>query len=283
MTSLTDTCVLRNGYRMPCVGFGTWKTPDGEAAINAVTEALKSGYRHIDTAAMYKNESGIGEALRRSEVPRTELFLTSKVWNTERGYDKAMRAFEETVARLGVDYLDLYLIHWPAVAAQFDNWEELNLGTWKALTTLYKEGRIKSIGVSNFQPHHLRALVETEIMPMVNQIEYHPGYMQRDTVDFCRERNILIEAWSPLGRGRLLDHTLLNTLAKKYEKTVAQICLRWCLQNDTVPLPKSVTPSRIAENADIFNFEITAEDMAAINAIPDKVGWSGHDSDLIDF
>lgn len=283
MRSVTDIVTLRNGYTMPCVGFGTWKTPDGDAAINAVTEALNVGYRHIDTAAMYKNESGIGEALRRSNIPREELFLTSKVWNTERGYDKAMRAFEDTVSRLGVEYLDLYLIHWPAVAAQFDNWEELNLGTWKALTTLYKEGRIRSIGVSNFKPHHLRALVETEVMPMVNQIEYHPGYMQRETVDYCRERNIVIEAWSPIGRGRLLDHPLLNELAEKYGKSVAQLCLRWCLQNDTVPLPKSVTPSRIAENATLFDFVISPEDMARIDAIPDKVGWGGHDSDLIDF
>ncbi len=282
MNGLTETVLLRNGYAMPCVGFGTWKTPD-EGVGAAVTEALKQGYRHIDTAAMYQNERGIGEVLQRAEIPRDNLFITSKVWNTERGYDKAMRAFEETLARLQVSYLDLYLIHWPAVAAQYDNWEELNRSTWKALTTLYQEKRIRAIGVSNFQPHHLRALMDTEQIPMVNQIEYHPGYRQDATVSFCREHNILIEAWSPLGRGRLLDYPLLVEMAAKYGKTVAQICLRWCLQNGTVPLPKSVTPSRIAENAALFDFTLSDEDMAAIDAIPDGVGWSGHNSDTIDF
>ena len=279
---LSDTFKLSNGYEIPCVGFGTWQITDEEVVVKSVTDAISAGYRHIDTAAAYENEESIGKAIKLSGVKREDLFVTSKVWNTERGYDKAMKAFEKTINRLGLDYLDLYLIHWPASSSQFDNWEELNLGTWKAMCELYKAGKIKAIGVSNFMEHHLSALMKTEVKPMVNQIEYHPGFMQEETVKFCKENNILVEAWSPLGSGRLLDNQMLKDMAEKYGKTAAQVCLRACLQNGVVPLPKSATSSRINQNADIFDFEISANDMEKINSMP-LYGASGHHPDKVDF
>lgn len=210
------------------------------------------------------------------------MFVTSKVWNTERGYEKTIAAFEKTLSDLGLDYLDLYLIHWPASSSQYDNWEEINLETWRAMTELYKAGRIKSIGVSNFLPHHLKALMKTEVPPMVNQIEYHPGLTQAETVEYCKKHSILVEAWSPLGTGRMLNNETLKSIAGKYKKSVAQLCIRWCLQNGVLPLPKSVTPARIVENADVFDFEITAEDLNAINDMP-YFGGSGLHPDKINF
>ena len=187
MKKLTDSYVLINGVKIPCVGFGTWQTPDGDVAINSVAEAIKCGYRHIDTAAVYGNEESVGRAIKQSGVDRKELFITSKLWNKNRGYESTFKAFEETINKLQTDYLDLYLIHWPASSSRFDNWDEINLDSWKAMTELYKAGKIKAIGVSNFLPHHLESLVKTEIVPMVNQIEFHPGFMQTETVDFCRK------------------------------------------------------------------------------------------------
>ena len=282
MKTLQDSFVLNNGVKIPCVGFGTWQTPDGETAVAAVREALGTGYRHIDTAAAYGNEVSIGEGIRASGLARNEVFVTSKLWNAERGYDKTMAAFEKTVSDLGLDYLDLYLIHWPAAANQFENWQDINLSTWKAMTELYKAGRIRAIGVSNFLPHHLQALMESEVQPMVNQIEFHPGQMQKETLQYCKEHGILVEAWSPLGTGRMLNNETLKTIAGKYKKSVAQLCIRWCLQNGVLPLPKSVTPSRIKENAAVFDFEITAEDMSAINSMA-YCGGSGLHPDKIDF
>lgn len=282
MKTLQDSFVLNNGVKIPCVGFGTWQTPDGETAVAAVREALGVGYRHIDTAAAYGNEVSVGEGIRASGLARSEVFVTSKLWNTERGYDKTMAAFEKTVSDLGLDYLDLYLIHWPAAANQFENWQDINLSTWKAMTELYKAGRIRAIGVSNFLLHHLQALMESEVQPMVNQIEFHPGQMQEETLQYCKEHGILVEAWSPLGTGRMLNNETLKTIAGKYKKSVAQLCIRWCLQNGVLPLPKSVTPSRIKENAAVFDFEITAEDMSAINSMA-YCGGSGLHPDKIDF
>lgn len=281
MKQLSDGYRLSNGMQIPCIGFGTWLTPDGEVAVQAVSEALKAGYRHIDTAAFYGNEVSIGKAIRESGIPREEIFVTSKLWNTERGYEKTMAAFETTLQNLGLEYLDLYLIHWPAAANQYENWDEINLSTWKAMTELYEAGKIKTIGVSNFKPHHLASLMKTEVPPMVNQIEYQPGFTQNETVEYCKKNNVLIEAWSPLGRGKVLAHETLVTIAANYQKTVAQLCIRWCLQNGTLPLPKSVTPSRILENADVFDFAITAEDMATINAL--VIEGEHHDSDQVDF
>ena len=282
MKNLTDTYKLKNGVEIPCIGYGTWQTPNGEAALTAVGEALKVGYRHIDTAAAYKNEASVGEAIRRSGLSREEIFITSKVWNSCRGYEKTMAAFERTVAELGVDYLDLYLIHWPANALQYSDPDALNLDTWRALTELYKAGRIRAIGVSNFKPHHLEPLMATEVPPMVNQIEMHPGHEQSDTVGYCKRHGILVEAWSPLGEGRLLADPTLAAIGEKYGKSTAQVCIRWCLQMGVLPLPKTVTPARMQANADVFDFALSEEDMAEIAALTDY-GFSGHDPDLADF
>ncbi|MFA7745583.1 aldo/keto reductase [Salinicoccus roseus] len=282
MEQLTSTFKLSNGVEIPWVGFGTWQTPDGDTAVNAVKQALVSGYRHIDTAAAYKNEGSVGQAIKESGVAREDIFITSKLWNEDRGYENTKKAFESTLKELGTDYLDLYLIHWPANEKQFDNWEEINLDTWKAMTELYKEGKIKAIGVSNFMTNHLEVLLDTEVKPMVNQIEYHPGYTQDAVVDLCRKHDILVEAWSPIGSGRLLENEELTKIADKYEKSVAQLCIRYVLQKDVLPLPKSVTPSRIEENTDIFDFEIMDEDMKTIDAM-ENVGFSGMDPNEVDF
>lgn len=282
MKQLTDGFVLENGRKIPCIGYGTWQTPDGETAVASVKEAVRTGYRHIDAAACYGNEAGVGRGIYESGIAREELFVTSKVWNTERGYERTMVAFEKTLKDLSLDYLDLYLIHWPAASHQFDNWEEINLSTWKAMTELYKSGKVKAIGVSNFMPHHLKALMETEVPPMVDQIEFHPGMMQEETLDYCRDKGILVEAWSPLGTGRMLANPVLKEIAGTYHKSVAQLCIRWCLQHGVLPLPKSVTPARIAENAEVFDFEITAEDMSRIDRM-DNFGGSGLHPDQVDF
>ena len=280
---LNKNVVLNNGYEIPSIGFGTWQTPDGETAIMAVKTAIEYGYTHVDTAACYKNEKSVGAAIKQSGVDREKLFVTSKVWNTERGYEKTKAAFYKTLDDLGLDYLDLYLIHWPANAVQFENWAEINADTWRALEDLYGEGKIKTIGLSNFMVPHIEALMKTaRIKPMVNQIEYHPGYMQEAVVECCSKLGILVEAWSPIGSGRLLSDPLLGEIAAKYGKSVAQICIRWCLQNDVLPLPKSVTPSRIKENLEVFDFEISECDMKKINGMG-LCGWSGHDPNTVKF
>lgn len=273
---------LNNGYMIPEIGYGTWQSPDSEVTVKGVKAAIACGYRHIDTAAAYKNEESVGEGIKESGIARKDLFVTSKVWNTQRGYEKTIAAFEKTLSDLGLDYLDLYLIHWPASKKDYENWEEINLETWRAMTNLYKAGKIKAIGVSNFKPHHLEALMKTEVKPMVNQIEFHPGFMQEETVKYCRGNGILVEAWSPLGTGRMLTNPDLQEIASHYGKSVAQICIRWCIQHDVLPLPKSVTPSRIEENSNVFDFEINVEDMQRIDAL-ENFGGSGLDPDEVDF
>ena len=282
MKMLTDVYKLSSGAGIPCIGYGTWQTPNGEVATAAVLEALKCGYRHIDTAAAYKNEQSVGEAIRLSGIPREQIFITSKVWNRNRGYEKTVAAFERTLSNLGTDYLDLYLIHWPANARQFSDPDALNLDTWRALVDLYRAGRIRAIGVSNFKPHHLEPLMNTEVPPMVNQIELHPGHSQSETVEYCKKHGILVEAWSPLGEGRVLSDPTLRAIGEKYGKSTAQVCIRWCLECGALPLPKTVTPSRMAENADVFDFSLSDEDMATIAAL-EGLGFSGHDPDFVDF
>lgn len=273
MKQLTDSFILSNGVKIPCVGFGTWQTPDGETAVKAVCAALEAGYRHIDGAAIYGNEKSVGEAIAASGVPREELFVTSKLWNDEHGYESTLRAFEKTTADLGLDYLDLYLIHWPIPAKFKNEWQEANAQTWRAFEKLYREGRIRAIGISNFLPHHVAELKKTaEILPMVNQIEYHPGLMQKEAAEYSKQEGMLIEAYSPLGTGKMLSNETLRGIGEKYGKSVAQVCIRWVLQNGALPLPKSVTPSRIRENAEIFDFALSAEDMAVIDAMIDPDG-----------
>ncbi|MBN2627939.1 MAG: aldo/keto reductase [Spirochaetales bacterium] len=282
MNRLTDSFTLENGYSIPCLGYGTWQTPDGQTAVTSVKKALETGYRHIDTAAVYGNEVGVGQGIAASGIPRDEIFVTSKVWNSQRGYSRTLDAFAKTLSDLQLDYLDLYLIHWPANERQFKEWDTLNRETWRAMTELYNQGKIRAIGVSNFKPHHLESLMKTEVPPMVNQIEYHPGQLQEKTVRYCREHNILVEAWSPLGTGKMLTNPTLNSIADKYNRSAAQICIRWILQNGLLPLPKSVTPSRIEENARVFDFTLDGEDMKTIGDM-EYFGGSGLDPDLVDF
>lgn len=272
MENVRSTYSLKNGLEIPVVGFGTWKTPDGDDAYDSVSEALKAGYRHIDTAAVYGNEESVGKAIKDSGLSREDVFVTSKVWNTERGYDKTIAAYEASLEKLGMDYLDLYLIHWPAIEKQNDDWEELNKESWRALMDLYKVGKVKSIGVSNFQKKHMEALKDAEILPMVNQIEFHPGWLQEETRELCKELGILVEAYSPNGNGKLLKDDTLLKIAEKYGKSVAQICIRWTLQHGTLPLPKSVTPEYIKENTEVFDFEISDEDMQTIDEMEYLVG-----------
>jgi len=274
---------LSNGYKIPSIGFGTWQSPDGDVAFSANMTALECGYRHVDCASIYRNEASLGKAVKESGIAREEIFVTSKLWTKKRGYENAKAGFEKTMATLGLDYLDLYLIHWPASPSRFENWKEINAETWRAFEELYEEGKIKAIGVSNFKKHHLEALLETaKIVPMVNQIEYHPGFTQDDLVAYCKEKGICVEAWSPIGSGRLLENETLLKIAEKYNKSVAQICIRFCLQNDVLPLPKSVTPSRIKENIDVFDFNISDEDMKTISEM-ELCGYSGFDPDSVEF
>lgn len=279
MKSLKDSYQLKNGVKIPCVGFGTYLTPDGDTTVRAVKEAIRVGYRHMDTAAVYKNEKSVGRAIRESEINRNALFVTSKVWNKDQGFDSTLRAFEKTLSDLELEYLDLYLIHWPVPKGHDHDWKKINRETWRAMEQLLEEGRVRAIGVSNFKAHHLNALMETAvILPMVDQIEIHPGLNQNDTIRFCKEHDMVVEAWGPLSQGKLFQINDLDELAERYQKTVAQICLRWHLQRGVIPLPKSVTPARMAENADIFDFELSREDMDYISRI--KCGSSGLDPDI---
>lgn len=283
LTSLTSDLKLSNGVTIPGLGYGTYQTPP-EDAYRAVTDALAVGYRHIDTAARYGNESGVGQAVKDSGLKREEVFITSKLWNTERGYDKAMAAFEKTLAELGTDYLDLYLIHWPANEKQFgQEAAALNLDTWRVFEDLYKAGKIKAIGVSNFMPNHLEALLaQAEIKPMVNQIEVHPGWPQTEAIRYCQRNDILVEAWAPLGEAAALSNPVLAKIAAKYDHTPAQVCLRWEIQQGILPLPKSVHKERMAENTKLFDFELTEDEMDIIGALR-NLGGQCKVPDQVDF
>lgn len=258
--SLQGTVLLHNGVKMPYFGLGVYKVEEGNEVIDSVKTALEVGYRAIDTAALYENEEGVGKAIKASGIPRKEIFVTTKVWNTDHGYEKTLKAFDKSISKLGLDYVDLYLIHWPG--------KDTFIDTWRALEKLYRDGRVRAIGVSNFKPHHLQTLMEhSEEKPVINQVELHPYFQQKELREFCKQHDIVVEAWSPLGRGQVLDDPVLAEIGKKYGKTPAQVTLRWHLQNDIVIIPKSVTPSRIKENADIFDFELTAEDMEQIDQL----------------
>ena len=274
ITDLTGYVTLNNNIRMPYFGLGVYKAEDGQEVINSVTNALKVGYRHVDTASLYGNEKGVGTAIRESGVKREEVFVTSKVWNSDQGYDSSLKAFDLSLKNLGFDYLDLYLIHWP---------KDKSKETWKAFETLYKQGVVKAIGVSNFLKYHLEDLIQSaEIMPMVNQMEFHPYLVQQNLIDYCHQHKIQYEAWSPLMQGRILSDKTLMQLAQKYQKDVAQLVLRWNLQKDVVTIPKSSQPERILSNSQIFDFEITQEDMDSIDGL-DKSIRIGADPANFDF
>ena len=266
---------LANGVQIPAVGLGTWQTPDDETGYQAVLSALKLGYRHIDTAQGYRNEDIVGRAVRDSGISREEVFITSKLDNPNHGYDNTIRSFEETLQKLGTDYVDLFLIHWPNPLQYRSTWQLTNSETWNAFEELYHAGKIRAIGISNFRQHHIDELLKTaEIMPMVNQIRLCPGDTQDELVQYCRERNILLEAYSPLGTGQIFKVPEMQALAEKYHKSIAQVCIRWSLQNGFLPLPKSVTAERISENIDVFGFELSDEDVGLIASLTGCVGLS---------
>ena len=267
--------LLSNDVQIPVIGFGTWQTPSDETGVNAVITALQSGYRHIDTAQGYRNEDIVGKAVKDSGIPREEIFLTSKLDNPNHGYDNTMRSFERTLEQLGTDYVDLFLIHWPNPLQYRATWQQTNAETWKAFEELYRAGKIRAIGISNFRQHHIDELMKTaEITPMVNQIRLCPGEPQEALVGYCRERNILLEAYSPLGTGQIFKVPEMQALAEKYQKSIAQICIRWSLQNGFLPLPKSVTADRIRENIDVFSFALSDEDVSLIAGLTGCVGLS---------
>ncbi|WP_200416535.1 aldo/keto reductase [Virgibacillus salexigens] len=253
---------LNNGLKMPQLGFGVWQVPNDEATP-AVEKALEVGYRSIDTAKVYDNERGVGKALASSNIPREDLFITTKVWNTDQGYENTLKAFDESLEKLGLDYVDLYLIHWPT--PEYDEYVE----TYKALEKLYKDGRVKAIGVCNFNVEHLQRLLdECEIVPAVNQIECHPYLQQKEVKEFCAKHDIYVEAWSPLMQGGdVLNNEVITNIAANYNKTAAEVVLRWHLQYDNIVIPKSVTPSRIEENFDVFDFELSADELEKIKGL----------------
>ncbi|MBU8906813.1 aldo/keto reductase [Desertibacillus haloalkaliphilus] len=272
--SLQDATTLHNGVEMPWFGLGVFKVEEGEEVIEAVKAALKHGYKSIDTAKVYKNEEGVGQAIKELGVPRDELFITSKVWNRDHGYEKTLEAFDKSLDRLDLDYLDLYLIHWPGK----DTFKD----TWKALEKLYKDGRVRAIGVCNFEIHHLEELMsEAEIKPMVNQVEYHPHLTQKELLSFCQKEGIQLEAWSPLKHGELLTEPTISAIAKKHQKTEAQVILRWDLQNKVVTIPKSIKEQRIIDNANVFDFELSKEDMEKIDGLNKNERFGPHPDEFM--
>jgi len=275
---------MQNGVEIPKIGFGTWQVPDGPVVENAVLAALECGYTHIDTAFVYDNEKGVGKAVAQSGIPREDLFITTKLWNTKQGYESTLESFEVSLENLKMDYVDLYLIHWPITYAYTDEFPQRVWDTWRAFEELYAAKRVRAIGISNFIVHHLESLMEkVNIVPMVNQLEIHPGYNQAEIVEYCQKNDIIVESWSPLANGKLLaECALLIELSEKYGKTPAQIALRWNLQKGLLPLPRSVKPARIAENFDVFGFELEQEDVQRITDMPEEY-FSGNHPDRIEF
>jgi len=258
--SVTDAAILQNGVKMPWIGLGVFRVEEGEPVENAVRWALEAGYRHIDTAAIYGNERGVGKAIRKSGVPREDVFVTTKVWNSDQGYEKTLAAFDASLERLGMDYVDLYLVHWPV--------KELYKETWRALEAIYESGRARAIGVSNFLIHHLQDLMtDARVMPMVNQVEFHPYLQQPELQAFCREHHIQLEAWRPLMKGQVMEIPELVMLGEKHGKNPVQITLRWMIQKRVVTIPKSARKERIFSNIDIFDFSLDEADMALIDSL----------------
>ncbi|MEU5217323.1 aldo/keto reductase [Streptomyces sp. NPDC020807] len=273
-TPAVPTVTLNNGVEIPQLGFGVFQVPDDETTA-AVTTALETGYRSIDTAAIYGNETGVGRALAASGLPRGELFVTTKLWNADQGYEATLRAFDDSLAKLGLDYVDMYLIHWPAPAR--DQYAD----SWRALERLAQEGRVRAVGVSNFQPAHLQRLLSgSTLTPAVNQIELHPALQQAELRAFHAEHGIATEAWSPLAQGAVLDDRAIGELAARHGKSPAQVVLRWHLQLGNIVIPKSVTPARVRENFDVFDFTLADEEMRALSALDDDLRTGPHPDDL---
>lgn len=271
--------VLQNGVKMPRIGYGTYKCTDGSDE-RVVRMALDAGYRMLDTAAFYGNEAYVGKSVRESGIPRKELFLTSKVWKSDLGYEKTKKSVEESLERLQTDYLDLCLIHWPKPDPESTDWKELDRGSWKALEELYHRGTVRAIGVSNFLPHHLEALMETaEVRPMVDQLELHVGYLQEAAVQYCKSWGIQVQAWSPLGRRRVLEEPMVVKMAQKYQASPAQFLLRFLLQQNIAVIPKASSMERMRQNLELPEFVITEEDMHLLRCLP-QAGWSGEHPDL---
>lgn len=269
MLNLHSTKKLINGVEMPRLGLGVYKMTNPDEAYSAMSHALEAGYIAIDTAALYDNEEQVGQAVRDSKKKREELFITSKVWNTDQGYDQTLRAFETSLKKLDMDYLDLYLTHWPV--------PELYVDTYRAIERLYDEKLIRATGVSNHEPHHLEKLLATaNVQPMINQIELHPHLIQQKNRDFAKQHNIAVTSWSPLGRGRVLEDEAIMKLGEKYGKSAAQVIIRWHLQHDLIVIPKSVKEVRIQQNADVFDFELTTEDMQAIDMLNRDERYGSH-------
>jgi methylglyoxal/glyoxal reductase len=276
---LQETTTLNNGVKMPWLGLGVFKVEEGPELVHAIKTAICHGYRSIDTASIYGNEAGVGEGIREgmkeAGISREDLFITSKVWNADLGYESTIRAYEESLKKLGLEYLDLYLIHWP-VEGKYKE-------AWRALETIYKEGKVKAIGISNFQIHHLEELMkDASVIPVINQVEYHPRLTQEELKEFCQKHHIQLEAWSPLMQGELLNNPVLQEIAQTYGKSVAQVILKWDLQNDVVTIPKSTKTHRIIENASVFDFVLSEEDMKRINEL-NQNKRVGPDPDNFDF
>ncbi|KAH9589300.1 NADP-dependent oxidoreductase domain [Trypanosoma melophagium] len=264
--------ILHNGVRMPQLGLGVWRAEDGNETSSAVRWAIEAGYRHIDTASFYKNERGVGQGVRDSGIPREKIWITTKLWNTDHGYEKALAAFDRSCKLLGVDYIDLYLIHWPGKSKYVE--------TWRALEKLYKEKKVRAIGVSNFEPHHLIEIIKNcKIRPMVNQVELHPLMQQHVVQNFCKQQGIVVTAWSPLGKGErtgMLDNPVLCKIAKKHNKSPAQVVIRWDIQMGIVTIPKSTNQNRIRENFNVWDFKLTEEDMRKIGELNENKRIGGH-------
>ncbi len=275
MLHLQSTTKLSNGVEMPWFGLGVYKVEEGDQVVNSVKWAIEAGYRSIDTAALYQNEEGVGQAIKESGVPREELFITTKVWNSDQGYDTTLQAFEKSLSKLGLDYVDLYLVHWPVKGKYKD--------TWRALEKLHEDGKVRAIGVSNFQIHHLEDLLaDAKVRPVVNQVELHPLLSQVELRNYCKEQGIQIEAWAPLAQGRLLDNPTLQAIADKHGKSIAQVLLRWDIQSGIVTIPKSIKKERIVQNADIYDFELSVEEMKQIDDLNEDRRF-GADPDHFDF
>lgn len=279
MNSIYDCYTLSNGVRIPCVGYGTYKAADGNGSA-VIRMALEAGYRYFDTASFYQTETYVAQALRDSGVSRSEVFLASKMWKDEMGYEQTKAAFQRTLERLETDYLDLYLIHWPRPDAGYGDWKQLDMDTWRAMEELYEAGKIRAIGLSNFLPQHIENLLQNgKIAPMVNQIEFHPGHTQEATVRYCQAHGIQVQAWSPMGRTRVLKDPLVQELAQNHGVSAAQICLRYAVQRQIIPLPKASSMERMKQNQDLFSFELTQEEMFRLDTMP-PTGWSGQHPDL---